>query len=72
MNICESETAILSLPFLEEKMGRNVEEKIDWDEIWKREIEESTFRLSAKDVNARARIWDKAMRGNIDSGYVDE
>ena len=53
-------------------MGRNVEEKIDWDEIWKRKIEEATFRSSAKDVNARARIWDKSMRGNIDSGYVDE
>ena len=70
--LCESETAILPPLFLEEKMGRDVEEKIDWDEIWKRGIEESTFRLSAEDVDARARIWDKAMRGNIDSGYVDE
>ena len=49
-----------------------MEDKIDWNAIWKRQTEGATFRVCAKEVNARARIWDKSMRGNMDSGYVDE
>ena len=53
-------------------MKKNIEEHLDWEEIWRRKINGNNFRLAGKDFNERARIWDKAMRGNNESGYVDE
>jgi SAM-dependent methyltransferase len=61
-----------TLPGLETRMKIKIDDRFGWEEIWRRNIDVNGFRLEGKDFDERARIWDRAMRGNGESGYVDE
>ncbi len=53
-------------------MEDEIERRIDWEDIWRRQFERATFQLKTKEFEDRAEAWNSAMRGNTDTGYVDE